>query len=124
MQKIPKEIIIKMVCDKYKLSFDHIKMRIRRRELVIPRQIIMYLFLKYELCSETIASKLLDRKHPTALHAFNKISGYIETDKVFKQEIGEIERKISFHLPELSNEIIKMYMLGVDKEAFQLPTYS
>lgn len=124
MHKIPKEIIIKIVCDKYKLSFEHIKMRIRRRELVIPRQIIMYLLLKYELCSETIASKWLDRKHPTALHAFNKISGYIETDKIFKQEIGEIEHQISFHLPEFSNEIIKMYMLGVDRETMKLPTYN
>jgi chromosomal replication initiator protein len=83
----PKEVIKKIVAF-YDLKEDDVLGRSRKKELVKPRQIVMYLLreeLHYSYTS--IAEKLGNRDHTTVIHAYKKISSEIEKDPVFCQEI-------------------------------------
>lgn len=83
----PKEVIKKIVSF-YDLKEDDVLGHSRKKELVKPRQIVMYLLreeLRYSYTS--IAEKLGNRDHTTVIHAYKKISSEIEKNPVFCQEI-------------------------------------
>jgi len=83
----PKEVIKKIVAF-YDLKEDDVLGHSRKKELVKPRQIVMYLLreeLHYSYTS--IAEKLGNRDHTTVIHAYKKISSEIERNPVFCQEI-------------------------------------
>ncbi len=83
----PKEVIKKIVSF-YDLTESDVLGRSRKKELVKPRQIVMYLLreeLQYSYTS--IAEKLGNRDHTTVIHACKKISTEIEKNPVFSQEI-------------------------------------
>jgi len=83
----PKEVIKKIVSF-YDLAESDVLGRSRKKELVKPRQIVMYLLreeLQYSYTS--IAEKLGNRDHTTVIHACKKISAEIEKNPVFSQEI-------------------------------------
>jgi chromosomal replication initiator protein len=83
----PKEVIKKIVAF-YDLKEDDVLGHSRKKELVKPRQIVMYLLreeLRYSYTS--IAEKLGNRDHTTVIHAYKKISTEIEKNPVFCQEI-------------------------------------
>lgn len=80
--------VIKKVAAFYDLKEEDILSHSRKKELVKPRQIIMYL-LREELgyTFTNIAEKLGQRDHTTIIHACKKISQEIEKNQVFAQEI-------------------------------------
>lgn len=68
----------------------------RKKELVVPRQIVMYL-MREEINSSypTIGQELGGRDHTTAMHAYNKICREIEVDERIKQNINSIKQLIT-----------------------------
>lgn len=65
----------------------------RRKELVKPRQITMFLMRDETNTSfPTIGHELGGRDHTTAMHACNKISKEIQDDEKLKQEIESIKQ--------------------------------
>ncbi len=90
----PKDIL-KNVSDFYSISMDDLIRKNRQKEFVKPRQIAMYL-MRTEIKSSfpSIGNWLGKRDHTTAMHAFEKISKEIETDKVIEQEIHLIIERI------------------------------
>ncbi len=67
----------------------------RKKELVYPRQISMYL-LREEVgfSYPTIGQELGGRDHTTAMHAFNKIKKEIESNEKIKQDIDLIKQEL------------------------------
>jgi len=80
--------VIKKVSAFYDLKEEEILSHSRKKELVKPRQIIMYL-LREELgySFTNIAEKMGQRDHTTIIHACKKITKEIEKNPVFAQEI-------------------------------------
>ncbi len=92
---IAPELIIKTVGEFYNLPEKDLISHSRKKELVKPRQIIMYLlreYLKYSF--PTIARKLGGRDHTTIMHAYNKISRELLKNHLLTQEINLIKEKI------------------------------
>ena len=90
----PKEII-ESVAKFYDISYKDIIGSSRKKELVWPRQIAIYL-IREELNTSypTIGQELGGRDHTTAMHAFSKIEKEIkerENERV-KQEIESIKQ--------------------------------
>jgi chromosomal replication initiator protein len=74
----------------------------RRRELVRPRQIIMYLMREEANASyPTIGQELGGRDHTTAMHAFNKIANEIKINEKIKQEIGSLKQRLYENNPTI-----------------------
>jgi chromosomal replication initiator protein len=87
-QYIPPKEVIKKIISFYDLNENEILGHSRKKELVKPRQIVMYLLrteLKYSYTN--IAEKMGNRDHTTVIHACKKIAKEIEDNPVFAQEI-------------------------------------
>lgn len=90
----PKDIL-KNVAEFYDVSIKDILNKNRKKEIVKPRQIAMYL-MRHEIKSSfpSIGEWIGGRDHTTAMHAYTKISNAMEVDKVIEQEIHLITEKI------------------------------
>ena len=85
-----------LVCEYFKLPTESLLSKSRKREVVQARQIAMY-FSK-QLTKEsltTIGNTIGQRNHATVLHACKTVKDLIETDKIFRGSVEEIERKLN-----------------------------
>jgi len=90
----PKKIM-KVVADFYDLKEKELFAPSRKREVVKPRQIAMYLLreeLKYSFPS--IGRKFGGKDHTTALHAYKKISNEVKENELLAGEINMIKQRI------------------------------
>ncbi|MCX6790526.1 MAG: chromosomal replication initiator protein DnaA [Candidatus Kaiserbacteria bacterium] len=90
-----KNISVKNVVDKvaefYGIDEDSIYEKTRRREVVRPRQIIMYLLREdFNISYPTIGTKLGGRDHTTVIHSCEKIKREIVVDSELLKEIQSI----------------------------------
>ncbi|MEA3293178.1 MAG: chromosomal replication initiator protein DnaA [Patescibacteria group bacterium] len=87
--------IVQKVTQFYDLSEKEIFSISRKKEIVKPRQIAMYLS-REELKNSfpSIGRKFKNKDHTTAIYAYNRISKEIEFDKMFSEEINLIKEKI------------------------------
>lgn len=87
--------IIKMVADFYSLDESDLIARSRKREVVYPRQIAMYLLREdFHGSYPYIGQKLGGRDHTTALHAHEKIHNELKTNVKLVEEIRLIREKL------------------------------
>ncbi len=87
--------IIQAVSSFYEINQDDILLPTRRKEIVKPRQIAMFL-LRSELKESypSIGRRFEGKDHTTAMYAFEKISQKIEEDQNIFNEITSIKQKI------------------------------
>lgn len=90
----PKQLIA-TVASFYDVSLEDLAGNSRRKELVGPRQIAMYL-LREELRASypAIGQELGGRDHTTAMHACDKIVRELETDEKLKQDVAQIRQRL------------------------------
>lgn len=87
--------ITKTVAEYFGIDSEKLIGDCRKKELVMPRQICMYLMRKELNASyPNIGHELGGRDHTTAIHGFNKIAELINTDEKVKSDIVSIIRKI------------------------------
>ncbi len=87
--------IIKAVSEFYDISEKELLERSRKKEIVKPRQVIMYLLREELKCSfPFIGFKVGGRDHTTAIHACEKIKKEAESDQNFNDEINMIREKL------------------------------
>lgn len=94
-RKTTYQIILKSVADFYNIPISDIMKRSRKKEIVRPRQIAMYL-LREETKSSfpEIGNKLGGRDHSTVIHAYEKIKKEEDGDETTKQEITLIKERL------------------------------
>ncbi len=85
--------IIEAVSSYFNINIKDITGKSRKKELVFPRQITMFLMRKEINTSyPTIGQELGGRDHTTAMHAYNKMSKEFNTNKKVKQDIESIRQ--------------------------------
>jgi len=83
--------IVKVVSDFYNVDEESIYNKTRRKEVVRPRQVIMYILREdFSVSFPSIGDKLGGRDHTTVIHSYEKIREEIKTDSVLIQEITQI----------------------------------
>ena len=93
-QVSPKHLI-GMVCRYFEVPEADIFGKSRKRELVIPRQIIMYLLREDGRVSyPSIGQEIGQRDHTTAMHAHEKIKEAIETDERIRRDVLTIRQQL------------------------------
>jgi len=87
--------LIKVVATYFDISLEDLSGQSRRKELVGPRQITMYL-MREELESSypTIGQELGGRDHTTAMHAYAKIKRDFDSDEKVRQDIHAIRQRL------------------------------
>jgi chromosomal replication initiator protein len=83
--------IIKTIADFYNIDEASIYEKTRRKEVVRPRQLIMYILREeFDVSYPSIGQKLGGRDHTTVIHSCEKIKGELKTNPVLVQELKQI----------------------------------
>ena len=87
--------LMAVIIDFYGISLDELLGASRKKELVVPRQITMFL-MREELKSSypSIGQSLGGRDHTTAMHACIKITKIIEVDNKIKNDVAVLRQKV------------------------------
>lgn len=87
--------LIKAVADFYNLKEEEILNSSRRKEIVKPRQVLMFLLREELKCSfPTIGRKLGGKDHTTIIYGCEKITKEIEKNESLVEEIKLIKQKV------------------------------
>ena len=96
IRKLVPQNVLKNVCSFYNVRLSHLKGASRTSNLVLPRQIAMFLLrnhLKMKL--EEIAFFLNRKDHTTVIHATNKVNRLMTKDPLIKRDIDQIIQSLS-----------------------------
>lgn len=89
--------VIKTIADFYNVEEGSIYEKTRRKEVVKPRQVIMY-FLREELniSYPSIGEKMGGRDHTTVIHSCEKIKNELRDNNILAQEINQLKAMIGW----------------------------
>tara|TARA_R110000824_G_scaffold379592_1_gene571635 strand:- start:376 stop:942 length:567 start_codon:yes stop_codon:yes gene_type:complete len=107
------DFIIDIVKGYFDCLDDYHILKSRKRSIVYPKQVAMFLIKKYtdNVTLDVIAKKFGNKNHASVIHAVNKIDGYIQFDKKEKKKIAEIEKVVNFKANAIKSNvnILKSY---------------
>jgi hypothetical protein len=88
-------LILTNVYNHYGLDLSFVENKSRKTHILIPRQISIYLILKYTtLSQENVVNIFGLSNHTTAQNSRKRIESLKHSDKLFRQELKSIENKI------------------------------
>ncbi|MBS4059675.1 MAG: hypothetical protein KG029_04695 [Bacteroidetes bacterium] len=93
--ELSEEDIIQVVASFYKLPASSLRKANRRRNIVEPRQII--LFLLVTLCDSSYerSASFFDKNHSTAVYSIKMVKALYQTDKEFRSNFQEILEQLN-----------------------------
>ena len=81
----------KIIADFYKIEETVIYEKTRKKEVIKPRQVIMYILREdFNISYPSIGEKLGGRDHTTVIHSCEKIKNEVKIDSLLSKEIQEI----------------------------------
>lgn len=87
--------VVKVISEYYTIEEKSLYEKTRRKEVVKPRQIIMYIMREdFNSSYPYIGQKLGGRDHTTVIHAYEKIKKNIQIDTILSQEIEQIRSQL------------------------------
>jgi chromosomal replication initiator protein len=90
----PKEVV-KIIADFYNIDEESIYEKTRRKEIIKPRQVTMYILREdFNISYPSIGQKLGDRDHTTVIHSCEKIKKDLLEDSTLVQELSQIRAMI------------------------------
>jgi chromosomal replication initiator protein len=88
--------IVKVISDFYSVEEGSIYEKTRRKEVIKPRQIIMYILREdFNISYPSIGEKLGGRDHTTVIHSCEKIKEDLKNDQTLGQELSQIRNLLS-----------------------------
>lgn len=89
------DYIQKTVAEYFKVDIDLLKDKIRKKEIVIARQVAMYFAKEYTNHSlKGIGYHFGGRDHSTVIHAVQSVNDMMDVDANFKVQVEEIKKKL------------------------------
>ena len=93
-KNITVETIKKIICKQYKVSMEDLNSKSRKKLIVVPRQIAMYLARKYTDTPLQAIGKSFKRYHATVLHSINTVEKKMKIDHGFKNQVEHVCRRL------------------------------
>ena len=89
--------ILDTVCNHFSVTLSAVNSKSRKHDLVIARQVTMYLAQKYTKMPASRIGRLVgNRDHSTVIHSCTQVENRLKVDSSFKEEVNSIE--VSFKL--------------------------
>ena len=103
VKQINKEITVdyiqNLVAEHFSLPVDKLQGKTRKRQVVIARQLSMYLAKNLtDKSLKAIGENFGGRDHSTVIYSCKTVSDLMETDMIFKDTVSELEKKIKLSL--------------------------
>jgi chromosomal replication initiator protein len=87
--------VLEVIAEFYEVEQEDLIKKGRKKEIVYPRQIAMYLLRKdMNMSYPGIGKYFSGRDHTTALHAYEKINKELETNERLKEEVSFLREKL------------------------------
>ncbi|KKU50272.1 MAG: hypothetical protein A3F53_01260 [Candidatus Zambryskibacteria bacterium RIFCSPHIGHO2_12_FULL_48_10] len=88
--------VVRIISDFYNIKEESIYEKTRHKEVIRPRQIIMYILREdFNISYPSIGQKLGGRDHTTVIHSCEKIKNDIKLDQTLVDEVGQIRNLIT-----------------------------
>ncbi|MFZ2522878.1 MAG: chromosomal replication initiator protein DnaA [Minisyncoccia bacterium] len=88
--------VVKTVAEFYNIDEQLIYDKTRKKEIIKPRQIIMYILREdFNISYPAIGEKLGGRDHTTVMHSCEKVKNDIKADEILVQEINQLRSIIN-----------------------------
>lgn len=101
-KEITVEYIQKLVAEHFSLPVEKLQGKTRKRQVVIARQLSMYLAKNLtDKSLKAIGETFGGRDHSTVIYSCRTVSDLMETDVIFKDTVSELEKKIKLSLHDL-----------------------
>ena len=89
------EYIQEVVCQHFNMAPEMLQEKTRKREVVQARQLAMYFSKNYTNASLAYIGKQIGRKdHTTVLYACKAVADMMETDRTFRAQVEELQKKL------------------------------
>ena len=103
VKQINKEITVdyiqKLVAEHFDLVVEKLQGKTRKRQVVIARQLSMYLAKNLtDKSLKAIGENFGGRDHSTVIYSCKTVQDLMETDAIFKDTVSELEKKIKMSL--------------------------
>jgi chromosomal replication initiator protein len=83
--------VVKIVSDFYSIDEESIYNKTRRKEVVKPRQVAMYILREdFNISFPSIGEKMGGRDHTTVIHSYEKVRDDIKDNPLLAQEISQL----------------------------------
>ena len=93
------ELITRVVCEFYNLEENKLREKNRRKEIVLARQVAMYLSkLLTKSSLKTIGLHFGGRDHSTVIHSQTSIENLVNDDPKMKETIDSLKNKIEMRV--------------------------
>ena len=86
--------IVKVVCEHYHLTPEMLMLKSRKREIVLARQIVMYICKTYCNFSLTSIGTYFEKDHTTVIYSTKLVCNLLDTDRKLRINMTEIEHKL------------------------------
>ncbi|MEM1359008.1 MAG: chromosomal replication initiator protein DnaA, partial [Bacteroidota bacterium] len=94
-KEVTPEVIQRTVAEYYNLDVDKLASATRRRQVVLARQVSMFLVKEYtDQSLKAIGRMFGGRDHSTVLYSIKTVKDLMETNDEIKKALSELERKI------------------------------
>ncbi|MFK8163240.1 MAG: helix-turn-helix domain-containing protein, partial [Lewinella sp.] len=94
-KEVTPEVIQRTVAEYYNLEVENLASATRRRQVVLARQISMFLVKQYtDQSLKSIGRMFGGRDHSTVLYSIKTVKDLMETNDDIRKSLGELERKI------------------------------
>ena len=94
-KKITVDEIIKVISLKFNIKVSDIKSQKKNKNLILPRQIVMYIARHLtNLSFPDIGNKVGGRDHSTVIYSTNKVKKIVNQDAEIKRIVEEIEETL------------------------------
>ena len=88
------EVICQCISNRFKVSREELRSRSRKRSLVFPRQLAMYLTRKFTEHSLSEIGELYSRDHSTVMHAIKTITQQMASRTSVREQVHVLERTL------------------------------
>ncbi len=93
------DFIQKTVAESFKIDLEVMKGKVKKREIVIPRQVAMYFCKRFtQLTLALIGENFGGRDHSTVIHALESVEDMMKTDPNFKATVDELGKKLKMRV--------------------------
>ncbi|MEN0045851.1 MAG: chromosomal replication initiator protein DnaA [Bacteroidota bacterium] len=100
-KEITVEFIQELVANHFDVPVDRLAGKTRKRQVVIARQLSMYLAKKLtDKSLKTIGDNFGGRDHSTVIYSCRTVQDLMETDTLYNDTVSELEKKVKMSLNE------------------------
>jgi len=91
--------IAKLVAEHFDVPLEKLNSKTRKRDIVIARQLSMFLAKNYtESSLKTIGHNFGGKDHSTVIYSIKTVQNLMDTDEVFRDTVEELEKKVEMSL--------------------------